>query len=71
MSASAAWALSTRLLHWLGAVAILYMLALGFTMVNLVSEPGRRFDLYQFPQVAWSLRSFADALARSLAFGAL
>ena len=45
---AARWAASTRILHWLGAVAILFMLALGFVMVNFVEAPGRRFDLYQF-----------------------
>jgi cytochrome b561 len=44
----AAWALSTRILHWIGAAAILFMLALGFAMVNLIHEQGLRFDLYQF-----------------------
>jgi cytochrome b561 len=43
-----AWALSTRVLHWLGAAAILFMLGLGFAMVNIISEQGLRFDLYQF-----------------------
>jgi cytochrome b561 len=47
MTAVARWPLPTRILHWLGAAAILFMLALGFAMVNLVDEPGRRFDLYQ------------------------
>jgi cytochrome b561 len=47
MSADARWPLPTRTLHWLGAAAILFMLALGFVMVNFVDEPGRRFDLYQ------------------------
>ena len=45
---AARWAASTRILHWLGAAAILFMLALGFVMVNFVQTPGRRFDLYQF-----------------------
>lgn len=47
MSASSVWPLSIRVLHWLGAAAILFMLALGFAMVNLVGDPGARFDLYQ------------------------
>jgi cytochrome b561 len=47
-TAVAAWSLSTRLLHWIGAAAILFMLALGFAMVNLIHEQGLRFDLYQF-----------------------
>jgi cytochrome b561 len=47
MSAAERWPHSTRILHWLGAAAILFMLALGFVMVNFVEEPGRRFDLYQ------------------------
>jgi cytochrome b561 len=41
------WSLSVRFLHWLGAAAILFMLAFGFVMVNLIDDPGRRFDLYQ------------------------
>jgi cytochrome b561 len=45
---AAAWSLSTRLLHWIGAAAILVMLALGFAMVNLIGEQGLRFDLFQF-----------------------
>ena len=44
----AAWSLTTRLLHWIGAAAILFMLALGFAMVNLIHEQGLRFDLYQY-----------------------
>ncbi len=47
MSADPAWPLSIRILHWLGAAAIVFMLALGFAMVNLVGDPGARFDLYQ------------------------
>jgi cytochrome b561 len=47
MSAAARWPHSTRVLHWLGAATILFMLALGFAMVNFIEEPGRRFDLYQ------------------------
>jgi cytochrome b561 len=47
MNESARWALSTRILHWLGAGAILFMIGLGFVMVNFVTAPGRRFDLYQ------------------------
>ena len=47
MSAKPVWPLSVRILHWLGAAAILFMLALGFAMVNLVGDPGARFDLYQ------------------------
>jgi cytochrome b561 len=41
------WPFLVRLLHWLAAAAILVMLALGFAMVNLVENPGERFDLYQ------------------------
>jgi cytochrome b561 len=47
-STVAAWSFSTRLLHWIGAAAILVMLGLGFAMVNLIHEQGLRFDLYQF-----------------------
>jgi cytochrome b561 len=47
MNAAARWPLSTRLLHWFSAGTILFMLALGFVMVNFVTEPGRRFVLYQ------------------------
>ncbi len=47
MSASERWPFSVRLLHWVGAAAILFMLALGFVMVNASEDPGRKFDLYQ------------------------
>ena len=47
MSGAPRWPLTVRLLHWFGAAAILFMLALGFAMVNLVENPGERFDLYQ------------------------
>lgn len=47
MSVEPRWPLPVRLLHWFGAAAILFMLALGFVMVNLVENPGERFDLYQ------------------------
>jgi cytochrome b561 len=47
MSGAPRWPFSLRLLHWLSAAAILFMLALGFAMVNLVENPGERFDLYQ------------------------
>ncbi len=47
MSAPSRWPLSIRVFHWLGAAAILFMLALGFAMVHLVDDPGERFDLYQ------------------------
>jgi cytochrome b561 len=41
------WPFALRLLHWLAAAAILFMLALGFVMVNVVDDPGERFDFYQ------------------------
>jgi cytochrome b561 len=47
VSASRRWPRPVRVLHWLGAAAILFLLALGFVMVNLVDDAGERFDLYQ------------------------
>jgi cytochrome b561 len=47
MNELARWALPTRLLHWLAAAAILLLFALGFVMVNFVTAPGPKFDLYQ------------------------
>ncbi len=47
MSDPSRWPRSIRLLHWLGAAAILFAFALGFAMVNLVDDPGERFELYQ------------------------
>ena len=47
MNESERWPLSVRVLHWLGAGAILFMLALGFIMVNAIDDPGQKFSLYQ------------------------
>jgi cytochrome b561 len=41
------WSGVMRLLHWTGAALILSLLVLGFVMVEIVKEPGQRFELYQ------------------------
>ncbi len=42
-----AWPLALRLLHWASAVLVLGALGLGVTMVQLVHDPGERFELTQ------------------------
>ena len=34
-------------MHWLSAVLIVFMLGLGLDMVELVTDPARKFELYQ------------------------
>jgi cytochrome b561 len=41
------WSAAMQVLHWASAALILGLLALGFVMVQVVEEPGRRFELYQ------------------------
>ncbi|HEY1746059.1 MAG TPA: cytochrome b [Xanthobacteraceae bacterium] len=41
------WPLPVRLFHWLGAVLVLWTLALGTYMVQFVDDAARRFELTQ------------------------
>ncbi|MDR3496522.1 MAG: cytochrome b [Ancalomicrobiaceae bacterium] len=41
------WSITGRLLHWLSAGLILFMLALGLVMVEGTADAARRFELYQ------------------------
>lgn len=41
------WGWPAKLLHWLTALLVLFMLGLGFTMVWLVEDLGVKFRLYQ------------------------
>ena len=43
----AAWPRALRLIHWVSAALVLGMLRLGVYMVQLVHDPGRRFELTQ------------------------
>jgi cytochrome b561 len=43
----AAWPLPVRLIHWASAALIIGALALGATMVQLVQDAAKRFDLTQ------------------------
>src|SRR5271156_1324808 len=43
----AVWPRALRLIHWVSAALVLGMLGLGVYMVQLVHDPGRRFDLSQ------------------------
>ena len=43
----ARWNAATISLHWLSALAIVGLLALGLVMTHLIDSPARRFDLYQ------------------------
>ena len=43
----AAWPRALRLIHWVSAALVLGMLGLGVYMVQLVHDPGRRFELTQ------------------------
>ncbi len=42
------WSTPARALHWLVALAVLVLLALGLTMVNAPLGAGQKFDLYQW-----------------------
>ena len=57
MSASShrRWSLLGQGLHWLSAALIMFMLGLGLTMVEVVTNPGTRFDLYQLHKTCGAL----------------
>lgn len=44
---TASWGWPAKALHWLVAVLVLGLVAVGFSMVWLVSDLGRKFELYQ------------------------
>ncbi len=41
------WSSATIALHWLSALVVLALLALGLAMVHAVDDPARRYDFYQ------------------------
>lgn len=47
MTAPRCWSASVRGLHWLGAVAVIFLLALGLYMTKAGLGAARAFDLYQ------------------------
>jgi cytochrome b561 len=59
----AAWPLLLRVMHWISAVLIAGTLCLGFYMVQMAADPGRRFELTQTHKSIGVL-IFALAMAR-------
>jgi cytochrome b561 len=47
MNEEAVWPLALRIMHWLTAALVLGALLLGVTMVQVVHDPGVRFELTQ------------------------
>src|SRR3954453_301396 len=47
MNKEAAWPLALRIMHWVTAALVLGALLLGVTMVQVVHDPGERFELTQ------------------------
>jgi cytochrome b561 len=47
MNEEAAWPLALRVMHWVMAALVLGTLLLGVTMVQVVHDPGQRFELTQ------------------------
>jgi cytochrome b561 len=64
------WSLAGQALHWLSAALILFMLGLGLTMVELVTDPGRRFELYQLHKTCGALVFLLIALRTLWRLGA-
>src|SRR5689334_18591859 len=57
--------LATRLLHWVIALLILGLVALGFVMVRVAIDPALQFSLYQWHK-SFGLTAFGLALLRLL-----
>jgi cytochrome b561 len=47
MNEEAVWPLALRIMHWVTAALVLGALLLGVTMVQVVHDPGERFELTQ------------------------
>ena len=47
MNEDAVWPLALRIMHWVTAALVLGALLLGVTMVQVVRDPGERFELTQ------------------------
>ena len=47
MNEEAAWPLALRVMHWVMAALVLGTILLGVTMVQVVHDPGQRFELTQ------------------------
>lgn len=57
------WGVPTRLIHWISAGILLWVLGLGFYMTNFVSDPLDRFALTQVHK-SWGFLVFALAVIR-------
>ncbi|MDF2231639.1 cytochrome b [Albimonas sp. CAU 1670] len=62
-NAPRAWGWPARLLHWLTAGVILFLLGLGFWMTQVVTDMYAQFDLIQIHK-SWGFVAFALALLR-------
>ena len=63
-NSTTSWGWVARLLHWVMAALILFMLGLGTYMVTLVPDLLRQFDLIQLHK-SWGFVVFCLALLRS------
>ena len=55
MMSSERWSRTGQGLHWLSAIAILLMLGLGLYMVEIDTDQGSKFDLYQWHKTIGAL----------------
>lgn len=62
-NSEASWGLLSRLLHWIMAAVILFLLGLGVYMVNFVPDPLRQFRLFQTHK-SWGCVAFALVILR-------